>query len=203
MDGVGLIEETRPLSNPFADLRVDLTVVMESPEKAGPLLEFLDSIGDSVDSYQKSSGESGTAVVKIYGLMAGYMENIDAMDGVESMTGRESGSRSIVPSSSSLAVPRRIGADQWHCAGFTGSDLKVAVFDGNLKGVDTLVAPLLCGCVASSPMCGSDFSPVNRVGLAACCFRMARPGALQFSSRLLGSSGLDGHHGVRCAPDPT
>ena len=109
MDGVGLIEEVMLVRNPYDDLRVDLTVVMESAEKAGPLLELLESIGDDVDSYKKSTDGSGHVVFIIRGLRAGYMENIDVMDGLESMTGEKTGRRSIVPPSSSLTVPRGIG----------------------------------------------------------------------------------------------
>ena len=140
MDGVGLIEEVMLVRNPYDDLRVDLRVVMESAEKAGPLLELLESIGDDVDSYKKSTDGSGHVVFIIRGLRAGYMENIDVMDGLESMTGEKTGRRSIVPPSSSLTVPRGIGADQWHRAGFTGSGVKVAVVDGNLRGIEMLAA---------------------------------------------------------------
>ena len=102
MDGVGLIEEIKRLRSPFENLRADLTVVMETPQQAEPLLEFLVSIGDSVDSYKGSKGEDGTVVVKIQGLLAGYIEDISALDGMLSMTGGVSEPRSGVPNTTTI-----------------------------------------------------------------------------------------------------
>ena len=154
MDGVGLIEEIKPLLNPFAGLRVDVVIVMETEESAQTLVEFLDSVGDEVESYKRRTDESGRTEVTIRGLMAGYMLHIEEMDGYLMRRGVEESSRSVDPSPAlRQSVPELTGADQWHRAGFTGAGVKVALFDGNLLGIERLAilrgAPVKFHCYDS------------------------------------------------------
>ena len=125
---------------------IDVLVNTDSIAAMHVVAEFLESHEDvgKINLYPEP-GRYGAA-----GMVAAHvnMELIPAIAGIEGVV-RVEENRALVPLSSqgqsapNLAVLERMGVDDWHAAGVTGSGVGVAVLDSGFKDFRTRVMPSL------------------------------------------------------------